>query len=50
MSDEIYLFTDGSVNPQSRIGFRASLIVEDLAIYFDEVKELVQLKQFGLGV
>ena len=46
MSDEIYLFTDGSVNPQSRIGFGASLIVEDLAISPDEAKELVQLKLF----
>lgn len=46
MSDEIYLFTDGSVNPQARIGFGASLIVEDLAISPDEAKELVQLKHF----
>ena len=46
MPDEIYLFTDGSVNTQSRIGFGASLIVEDLAISSDEAKELVKLKQF----
>jgi len=46
MSDEIYLFTDGSVNPQARIGFGASLIVEDLAISPDKAKDLVQLKQF----
>ncbi len=46
MPDEIYLFTDGSVNPQSRIGFGASLIVADLAISADEAKELVRLKQF----
>jgi len=46
MPDEIYLFTDGSVNPQSGIGFGASLIVEDLALSPDEAKELVQLIQF----
>ena len=46
MPDEIYLFTDGSVNTQSRIGFGASLIVEDLGISLDAAKELVQLKQF----
>ena len=46
MPNEIYLFTDGSVNTQSRIGFGASLIVEDLAISPDEAKELVQLKHF----
>ena len=46
MSDEIYLFIDGSVNPQSKIGFGASLIVENLAISSDEAKELVQLKRF----
>tara|TARA_R110001583_G_scaffold8895_2_gene41910 strand:+ start:13799 stop:14281 length:483 start_codon:yes stop_codon:yes gene_type:complete len=46
MSDEIYLFTDGSVNPQERIGFGASLVVEDLAMSAEEAKDLVQLKQF----
>ncbi|MRT93554.1 ribonuclease HI [Ancylomarina sp. 16SWW S1-10-2] len=46
MSDEIYLFTDGSVNTKTKIGFGASLIVEDLAISLDKAKELVQLKQF----
>ncbi len=46
MSDEIYLFTDGSVNPQSGIGFGASLLVEDIALSPDEAKKLVQLKQF----
>ena len=46
MSDEIYLFTDGSVNPQSGIGFGASLIVEDLDLPTDEAKELVELVQF----
>ena len=46
MSDEIYLFTDGSVNPQSKIGFGASLIVADLAISVDEAKKMVQLMRF----
>ena len=46
MPDEIYLFTDGSVNTKTKIGFGASLIIEDLAISLDEAKELVQLKQF----
>ena len=46
MSDEIYLFTDGSVNTQSRLGVGASLIIEDLDISLDEAKKRVQLKQF----
>jgi len=46
MPDEIYLFTDGSVNPQSRIGFGASLVVEDLEMPPDEAKDQVQLKIF----
>lgn len=46
MPNEIYLFTDGSVNPQSKIGFGAFLIVEDIAISPDEAKKLVKLKQF----
>lgn len=46
MPDEIYVFTDGSVSPKSRIGFGASLIIADLAISADEAKELVQVKQF----
>lgn len=46
MPNEIYLFTDGSVNPQSGIGFGASLILEDIAVSIDAAKELVQLKQF----
>lgn len=46
MPKEIYLFTDGSVNPKSKIGFGASLLVEDLNIAIEEAKKLVQLKQF----
>lgn len=46
MSDEIYLFTDGSVNPQSKMGFGASLIVEDVAMSPKEAQERVELKQF----
>ncbi len=46
MSDEIYLFTDGSVNPLSKVGFGAFLIVEDLEIPVDEAKKKVQLERF----
>ena len=46
MPDEIYLFTDGSVNPQSRIGFGASLVVEDLGMSPDEAKNQVEVKKF----
>ena len=46
MSAEVYIFTDGSVNPQSGIGFGASLIVEDLDLPINEAKDLLELVQF----
>lgn len=46
MFNDVYLFTDGSVDPQSKIGFGASLIVSDLALSTDEAKGLVELIQF----
>ncbi|WP_372752433.1 ribonuclease HI [Labilibaculum sp.] len=46
MSDKIYLFTDGSVHPQSGMGFGAFLLIEDHATSAEEAKNLVQVKKF----
>jgi len=43
---EILLFTDGSVNVQTKIGFGASLIVTDLAQSINKLKPDVKLKRF----
>jgi ribonuclease HI len=43
---QIFLFTDGSVNVQSNIGFGAALIVLDIEQTIDSLKNEVQVKQF----
>ena len=42
----IYLFTDGSVNTKTKIGFGAYLLVHDLELSLDLLKEKVIVKQF----
>jgi ribonuclease HI len=44
--DQLHLFTDGSVNPQSKIGFGAYLVLSDLSKTIDSVKNTVKLKNF----
>ncbi|WP_461634170.1 RNase H family protein [Labilibaculum euxinus] len=46
MSNQLFLFTDGSVNPQSKIGFGAVLLLQDLNVSLDEAKTLVKLNRF----
>jgi len=44
--DEIMLFTDGSVNVQSKIGYGAYLAVFGQGLSFDSLKKLVKVKRF----
>ncbi len=46
MCNQLFLFTDGSVNPQSKIGFGAVLLLQDLNISLDEAKSLVKVNRF----
>ena len=46
MHNEVYLFTDASANPQSKIGFGAALLVENLDLPTREAKDWVELVQF----
>ena len=43
---EILLFTDGSVNVQTKIGYGAALVLEDIEQSLEATKKLVQIKQF----
>ena len=43
---EIYLFTDGSVNPQSNVGFGAYLVLDKLDCLYSELNEQIQIKEF----
>lgn len=44
--DELILFTDGSVNPQSKIGYGAFLAISDLTVSIDLAKLKVKVKRF----
>jgi len=46
MNNQIFLFTDGSVNPQSKIGYGAYIAVSDIDISNDALMELVKVKRF----
>ena len=43
---QIYLFTDGSVNPQSGIGFGAYLLLEKLELICDELEKEIKINKF----
>jgi ribonuclease HI len=43
---KIYLFTDGSVNPQSAIGFGGYLLLDELEYCTSETKDEVIVKKF----
>jgi len=43
---QIYLFTDGSVNPQSGIGFGAYLLLEKKEFFCDELEKKIKIKKF----
>ena len=44
---KIYLFTDGSVNPQSEIGFGAYLLLEKLEPLKNELEKNIKIKKFN---
>ncbi len=46
MTNQLLLFTDGSVNPQSKIGYGAYLAVSDMDVSNDSLIKLVQVKRF----
>lgn len=43
---EIYLFTDGSVNPQSEVGFGAYLLLEKKEFFSPELQMKTKIKKF----
>jgi len=42
----LHLFTDGSVNTQSKVGYGAYLLLSDLTISVDSIKNTVKVKCF----
>ncbi|MCW3786947.1 ribonuclease HI [Plebeiibacterium sediminum] len=46
MHNPVYLFTDVSVNPKSKIGYGAILYTEDVNQSIEELKSQVKLNQF----
>ncbi len=44
---QLFLFTDGSVNPQSGVGFGAYLLLETLDSPYTEVEQKIQIKKFN---
>jgi len=46
MSKELFVFTDGSANPQLKIGYGAFLAVSSLCISLEEAKHLVVVNRF----
>ena len=46
MNNQIMLFTDGSVNPQTKIGYGAYLAVTDINLSVDSMKDQVYIKRF----
>lgn len=46
MNNQVILFTDGSVNPQLKIGYGAYLVVTDINLSVDSMKEEVYIKRF----
>jgi len=44
--EQIYLFTDGSVNPQSKIGFGAYLFLNKLEFFSLELEKKIKIQKF----
>lgn len=42
----LQVFTDGSVNTHSKVGYGAYLVVSDLSVPIDSLKDMVKLKRF----
>ena len=43
---QIYLFTDGSVNPQRKTGFGAYLLLEEKDSFYGELENKIKIKKF----
>ena len=48
MKSQAYLFTDGSVNPQSGMGFGAYLFLEKLEFSSTELDKKIKIKRFDI--
>jgi len=46
IKQEVYLFTDGSVNPQRREGFGVYLLLEKKEFFCSELEKKIQIKKF----
>ena len=46
LMDKLMLFTDGSVNTQSNIGYGAYLVVSELGLSLESLKKRVKVKRF----
>ncbi len=46
MNKQIILFTDGSINPQSKIGYGAYLAVAEIDLSHESLKKHVKIKRF----
>ena len=44
---QIHLFTDGSVNPQSGVGFGAYLLINDLNAIVSELEKEIKIRKFN---
>lgn len=44
--EKLHIFTDGSVHVQSKIGYGACLIVSDVAIFQESLKNNIKIKRF----
>lgn len=43
---QVYLFTDGSVNPQSGVGFGAYLLLDKVELFCAELESKIKIKKF----
>ena len=43
---QIHLFTDGSVNPQSQMGFGAYLLLNRLELFNSKLEKKIKIKKF----
>lgn len=44
--DNLHIFTDGSVNAQSKVGYGACLMVSDLSVPIGSISDSVKVKRF----
>jgi len=47
MKHQVYLFTDGSVHPQSGVGFGAYLLIDRLSFSDSELETKIVIQEFS---